>query len=578
MTSVTAATGRPNVVFIICDDLAWGDLACHGNPVPTTTPHLDAMHAGSTRLTRYCSGPLCTPARAGILTGRWHLRTRAIDTYCGRATLDPGEPTIARTLQAAGYTTGCFGKWHLGDNHASRPMDMGFDESLVHLAGGIGQPGDRYENHEREDESYFDPVVVRHGVPEKATGYCTDLFTDECLRFVEAHRDEPFFAYLAFNAPHSPFQIADEWADPYRHAGVPETHAKLYGMVSNIDHNVGRVHAKLAELGLSERTLVVFTSDHGPCGSAQDRTVPPGQGHRWNAKLRGIKGSMYQGGVQVPSLWRWPGQLTEGRDVDTLAATVDILPTLAEFCSADVSRLATAGTPLDGLSLTRWLTADEAPLDRTVFMQWHRGDAPVRYRNYAAITQRWKLTRPHEEAADELYDLARDPHETADVAVAHPDEVLRLRTQYERWFDDVGATRGGRTFDAPMPLLGTTHENPVLLTQNDWRTLDGHEGWRRDDLRGYWRVRVAEGAAAFTVRVRLRRDCPTGRVHLTLDEHEWTTRLPPGEHVVEWTGLRLPEGASRLEAWLHTDEPCPGARHGRFVPALYVEVDAERPV
>jgi len=189
---------KSNILFIICDDLAWGDLACHGNPVPTHTPHLDAIHAAGTRLTRYCSGPLCTPARAGILTGRWHLRTRAFDTYCGRATLDPGEPTIPRTLAAAGYATGCFGKWHLGDNYPSRPMDMGFDESVIHLAGGIGQPGDRYENHEREGDSYFDPVVVRHGVPEKSSGYCSDVFTDECIDFIERRRDTPFFAYLAF--------------------------------------------------------------------------------------------------------------------------------------------------------------------------------------------------------------------------------------------------------------------------------------------------------------------------------------------------------------------------------------------
>ncbi|HCL27596.1 MAG TPA: hypothetical protein DIC52_04060 [Candidatus Latescibacteria bacterium] len=560
---------RPNVVFIICDDLAWGDLACHGNPVPTQTPHLDAMHAASTRLTRYCSGPLCTPARAGILTGRWHLRTRAFDTYCGRATLDPGEPTIAQTLGSAGYASGCFGKWHLGDNFPSRPMDLGFDESVVHLAGGIGQPGDRYENHERETESYFDPVVVRHGVPEPSSGYCSDVFTDECLDFIDKHQQTPFFAYLAFNAPHSPFQIADEWADPYRQAGVNETHAKIYGMVSNIDHNVGRVLARLDELELKERTLVVFTSDHGPCGSAQNRDGSPGERQRWNAGLRDIKGSMYQGGVQVPSFWRWPGHVPAGRDVDDLAATVDVLPTLAQLCGAALPEVG-----VDGISLAPLLTGsgDESS-QRTVFMQWHRGDAPVRYRNYAAITQRWKVTRPHEKATDELYDLQRDPHETADIAVAHPDVVEQLRTEYDNWFDDVGATRGGRTFDPPTVHLGTPHENPVLLTQNDWRTLDGHEGWRSDGLRGYWRVQVEQGTGPYTVRVRMRHGIGTGMVHLALDETEWQAPLPAGEHVVELCGLDLPPGTSRLEAWLHTDTPTPGARHGRFIPALYVEAE-----
>ena len=563
---------RPNILFIICDDLAWGDLACHGNPVPTHTPHLDAIHAAGTRLTRSCSGPLCTPARAGILTGRWHLRTRAFDTYCGRATLDPGEPTIPRTLAAAGYATGCFGKWHLGDNYPSRPMDMGFDESVVHLAGGIGQPGDRYENHEREGDSYFDPVVVRQGVPEKSSGYCSDVFTDECIDFIERRRDTPFFAYLAFNAPHSPLQIADQWADPYRQAGVNETHARLYGMVSNIDHNVGRVLAKLDELGQTDGTLVVFTSDHGPCGSAQNREAPAGERHRWNAGLRGIKGSLYQGGVQVPSFWRWPGQISAGRDVDCLATTVDVLPTLAELCGADLPEPA-----VDGVSLAPLLKGDtdtsEMPA-RTVFMQWHRGDAPVRYRNYAAITQRWKVTRGHEDGADELYDLQRDRHERADIAAAHPDVVVRLRHEYEEWFDDVGATRGARTFDAPTVHLGTAHENPVLLTQNDWRTLEGREGWRSDSLRGYWRVYVEADAGPFTVRVRLRQGAPPGTVVVALDEAEWKTPLPAGDHVVEMKGLDLPPGTSRLEAWLHTDVAHAGARHSRFIPALYVEVES----
>lgn len=560
---------RPNIIFIICDDLAWGDLACHGNPVPTQTPHLDAMHAGSTRLTRYCSGPLCTPARAGIMTGRWHLRTRAFDTYCGRATLDPDEPTIGRMLSEAGYSTGCFGKWHLGDTYGSRPMDMGFEDSLVHLAGGIGQPGDRYENHEREDDSYFDPVLVRQGQPEVASGYCSDVFTDECIRFIDEQQDRPFFTYLAFNAPHTPLQIADEWADPYRQAGVPETHARLYGMVSNIDHNVGRVHAALADRGLADDTLVVFTSDHGPCGSAQDRDQPAGRGHRWNAGLRGIKGSLYQGGVQVPSFWHWPARLAGGRDVDRLASTVDVLPTLAEVSGATLP-----DAPVDGINLLPALSGEAAATSRTVFMQWHRGDAPVRYRNYAAITQQWKLTRPTEDQPDELYDLQRDPHETADVAVAHPDLVAQLRQEYDAWFDDVGATRGARTFDPPTPHIGTSHENPVLLTQNDWRTLDGVEGWRNDGLRGYWRVFVHADSGPFTVRVRMRRDCPTGTVHLCLDEAEWSTHLEEGEHVVEWQGLELPAGTSRLEAWLCTDEPVESARQHRFIPALYVELEA----
>jgi hypothetical protein len=230
----------------------------------------------------------------------------------------------------------------------------------------------------------------------------------------------------------------------------------------------------------------------------------------------------------------------------------------------------------DGVSLVPGLLENSAvaATDRTVFMQWHRGDAPVRYRNYAAITQRWKVTRPHEDAVDELYDLQRDPHETADIAVAHHDVVEQLRSEYDRWFDDVGATRGGRTFDPPTVHLGLDQENPVLLTQNDWRTLDGLEGWRSDGLRGYWRVHVQQNRGTCTARVRMRQGIPAGTVHLALDETMWSAVLPQGGHVVELTGLTLPVGTSRLEARLQTDADYPGARHGRFIPALYVEVTA----
>ena len=184
---------RPNVVVMMMDDLAYGDLACHGNPY-VSTPHLDALYADSVRFTHYASGPMCTPARASLMTGRYHLRTRAIDTFCGRSMIDPGEVTLGHVLQRAGYATGAFGKWHLGDAYPMRACDLGFDETLMHNAGGIGQPGDHRENHWREGEAYFDAVLHRGGVPERSAGYCTDVFADETIRFIEANRDGSFFA------------------------------------------------------------------------------------------------------------------------------------------------------------------------------------------------------------------------------------------------------------------------------------------------------------------------------------------------------------------------------------------------
>ena len=204
-------------------------------------------------------------------------------------------------------------------------------------------------------------------------------------------------------------------------------------------------------------------------------------------------------------------------------------------------------------------------------MQWHRGDAPVRYRNYAVITRQWKLTRPTEDVSDELYDLGVDPTESTDLSDQHPSLVERLRLNYDEWFDDVCTTRGGRTFEPVEVALGTDQENPVLLSQNDWRMV-GPDGWRTDDLRGYWTVRV-EGKGQYDVTVRFRKGVPAGTVHLTLGEVEWSAHLEAGDTACVLGGLSLPHGTARLEAWLHTDEVLESARQGRFIPGLYVEID-----
>jgi len=240
----------PNLIFIICDDLAWGDLACHGNP-HVATPHLDALHTQSTRLTRYGSGPVCTPARAAVMTGRYPHRTGAIDTYLGRSMMHADETTLAHVLRDAGYAPCLSGKWHLGDEYPMRPHDQGFDAALYHRGGGLRQPA----NLNYPDDSYFDPLLMHNGRATHTAGYCSDVYTDHATQFMAAHRDRPFFCYLAYNAPHSPFEVADDLAQPYLDAGLPEKTARLYAMVSNIDANVGRVMHQLDTLGLADDTL-----------------------------------------------------------------------------------------------------------------------------------------------------------------------------------------------------------------------------------------------------------------------------------------------------------------------------------
>ncbi len=543
---MTPQTDRPNVLIVIMDDLAYGDLACHGNPY-TQTAHLDRLRDQSTRLSHYCSGPVCTPARAALMTGRYPYRTRAIDTYCGRSMIDPDEITLAERLRDAGYATCISGKWHLGDCYPVRAMDQGFGEALVHNGGGLSQPG----NFGRDD--YFDPQLMHNGRLIDSRGYCTDLFTDHCIDFISNHRAERWFCYLGTNAPHTPLIVADEWAERYRELGLPEPWAKLYGMVDNIDMNVGRVLGALDEMNLADDTLVIYTSDHGPCGSAH----ADGRS-RFNADLRGIKGSEFQGGVKAPCFWRWPGRFAAGRDLDRLANPIDFLPTLGAACGFAPP----TGLTIDGVNLLPLLTGetDEADWpDRTVFLQWHRGDLPERFRNAAAIGQRYKWYRPGGVRPDEpigdpqLFDLQADPLEQHDLAADQPDLAARMQAEYERWFDDVSSTRGDTPADnymCPNIIAGTAHENPTVLTQQDGRLYGGApEGWGVDHPM-WWQVELPK-AQAFDIRVNL-----PGELH---GEATLTLRWQHVEQSINVTGemdhhtfenTELPAGAGRFEATL----------------------------
>jgi arylsulfatase A-like enzyme len=530
-----------NVVVIMMDDLGWGDLACHGNPY-VRTPRLDALHEDSLRFTRYLSGPMCTPARASLMTGRYHHRTRAIDTFCGRSMIDPGETTLGHVLQRAGYRTGGFGKWHLGDAYPMRACDLGFDETLMHNAGGIGQPGDHPENHWREGEAYFDPVLHRNGRPERHTGYCTDVFTDAAIELVTSGV-QPFFCYLATNAPHTPLQIDDVWVEPYRELGLNETFARMYGMVENIDWNVGRLLDSLPP-----NTLVLYTSDHGPCPSARDAR----EGQRWNAGLRGEKGSLYQGAVKVPCFWRVPG-VAGGIDDGRVASPIDVLPTIASLVGAPLP----SGVHLDGIDLFA------PPAERDLFLQWHRGDRPERYRDFAVVSPPWKLY------GDELYDLDADPGEADDVAPSQPAVVTDLRARYDAWFDDISAAG----FEPPRIVIGSPVADPVLLTRQDWHIEGGDgdmgeiAGWLAT-TRGWWDVTVEESDAY--------------DVDVLLDPFTWsrpaffrTISLQIGDvvHELPWVlqvtrytfrDVALPDGPLRIEAWASSSS--------KRESALYVEV------
>jgi arylsulfatase A-like enzyme len=546
----------PNVIVLVTDDQGYGDLGFHENPV-LRTPRLDQLARESARFTRFYVSPVCSPTRASLLTGRYHYRTGVVDTYIGRSLMHPDETTLAEVLGEAGYRTGIFGKWHLGDNYPMRPIDQGFDEALVHKGGGIGQPSDPPDG-----RSYFNPVLQHNGVAVRKQGYCSDVYTDAALGFIEANRARPFLVWLAFNAPHTPLEVPEDYERRYREMNLAasrfpdrgrsiapayseETTAKIYGMVENIDDNVGRLLDQLERLDLTSRTVVIFLTDNGP------------QQPRYNSGFRGLKGTVYEGGIRVPFFIRWPGHVAAGRSIDRIAAHIDVMPTLLEICRVK----APAVLRMDGVSLWPLLQgADGDWPERTLFLQWHRGDIPSSGRAFAAVTQTYKLVQADGTGegpwtptrSPELFHLVDDAFEMTDRAAAEPGVSADLQRAYERWFADVTAQRDYR---APSRIhLGTAHENPTVLTRQDWRGPDA--GWAPRS-RGFWEVDVRE-AGAHTVTIYFAASRENRRARVKIGEVSAEISAAAGATALTFENLQLDTGPSRLEAWLDMGETSVG--------------------
>ncbi len=521
----------PNVVLVLTDDQGYADLGCHGNP-HLKTPNIDRFAAEAVEFTRFYVSPVCAPTRASLMTGRYNYRTGVTDTWFGRATMAAGEFTLAEALKEIGYATGIFGKWHLGDTYPYRPEDQGFDEVLMHRGGGIAQPSCPPGN------SYFDPLLLHNGTMKKFAGYCMDIYTDATIRFIEANKNKPFFAYLATNTPHTPLQVSDEYANPYREAGLAEETAKTYGMIANIDDNFGRMLAKLKELKLAQNTIVIFMSDNGPHIFSEDRFA---------GSLRGEKTEVFEGGIRVPFFIRWPERLDGGRTIDRIAAHIDLMPTLLDACKTPAPQ----SVEFDGTSLMPLLLdAGRNWPDRTLFFQWHRGDEPSSYRNFAAVGQQYKLiqNRNHwqtERAPQfELFDLENDPGETKDLATKQPETTERFKKAYNAWFSDVCA----QGFSPSPAWIGTAHENPVVLTQQDRR---GATGWGdgRYHPDAYWPVRVMiEGD--YTATLHLYDPAETdGHACLKAGDREFHAPISKGAAEYTFEKIHLKKGDLNITAW-----------------------------
>lgn len=482
----------PNIVFILTDDQGYGDLACTGNPF-LKTPHIDRFHQDALRLTDFHVGPTCAPTRAGLLTGHYCNSTGVWHTVGGRSLLREQEYTLADALSAAGYTTGIFGKWHLGDSHPYRPHERGFQKAIYHGGGGISQMPDYWGN------DYFDDTYFVNGEPQKFEGYCTDVFFDQALQFIEENRERPFFCYLSCNAPHAPWNVEDRYADPYRQAGVPENRARYYGMIENVDENFGRLCERLQSLGIEENTLLIFMTDNGTLGGCE--VTPEGfVTEGFNAGMRGIKGSPHEGGHRVPFFLRCPSlNLTGGRDIDSLTANIDFMPTLLDLCGVKPPE----SLNFHGISLRPLLEGKETgELEkRIVVTDSQRMANPIKWRRSCSMRGKWRLIE-----GQFLYNLAEDPEQRQDVADQYPDIVAELREGYEEWWE---LCKPQYTQETPIHI-GPDLE--VCLTGHDWRIDDCchpeshpyHQGHVRMGLmaNGRWELEVKAGG---TYRFELRR-------------------------------------------------------------------------
>ncbi len=456
---------QPNVIVILTDDQGYGDLSCHGNPI-LKTRNLDRLHSQSVRFTDFHAAPMCSPTRGQLMTGLDALRNGATFPATERSRLRRGIPTMADVFAANGYVTGIFGKWHLGDNYPYRPMERGFQTAKYHLSYGLSSSSDF-------DNDYFDGRYIDKGNVHKFTGYCTDFWFREAMQWIDSQRAQrkPFFCYLPTNVPHSPYWVAEQYATPYRKDGLP---AAFYGMISNLDDNIGQLETFLEKSGLRENTILIFLTDNG---------TPAG--HRvHNAGMRGTKRTLYEGGHRVPCFLRWPGgKLSVAGDVDEAAQVQDLLPTLIDLCALRQS------AAFDGRSLAPLLRGGTNSLaGRMMVVQY--GILPQKW-DACVIWGKWRLVH-----GKELYHIGADPGQKQDVAEAHREVAQRMRDHYETWWAGVEPVLG-----EPSPVtVGSSRENPVLLNSADWIEFDCND-WQCVSAAGGgprgrpWNVFVERGGA-----------------------------------------------------------------------------------
>lgn len=446
---------QPNVVIVVTDDQGYGDVAAHGNPV-IKTPNIDRLISESTSLSDYHVAPTCSPTRSALLTGHWTNRTGVWHTVNGRSMLRANEITLGQLFKDGGYRTGMFGKWHLGDNYPYRPEDRGFTEVYRHGGGGVGQTPDVWDN------AYFDGAYFHNGEIEKAKGFCTDVFFSQANQFISrcATEKKPFLAYISTNAPHGPLHCPTKYLEMYKDQSA--NIASFFGMITNIDDNVGKTRALLKSLGIYENTIFIFTTDNGTASGTKV----------FNAGMRGQKGSEYDGGHRVPFVVHWPqGALDKKRTETTLTHAVDVVPTLLDMCGLSKP----SSLKFDGASLKELLNpfSDVDWPDRYLVTDSQRVRDPIKWRKSAVMSQKWRLVN-----GTQLYEIQKDPGQKLDVASQHPKVVADMRAFYEKWWAELEPTFAQTT----EIYIGHAKAPKVTLTGHDWIQNSGPP-WNQGHIR-----------------------------------------------------------------------------------------------
>ena len=554
---------KPNVILIMTDDMGYGDVGINGNTM-LKTPHLDELATQSVRMTDFHVDPTCAETRAALMTGRYSCRTGVWHTINGRSILREDELTMAEVFEHNGYATGIFGKWHLGDNYPFMPWHRGFQESLIHGGGGVTQTPDLWRN------DYYDDTYFRNGKPEPQKGYCTDVFFDATLEFVNQNRDKPFFAYLATNAAHGPYLCPDKFSQPYLDQGVEKTMSAFYGMIASIDENVGKLCKKLTEWDLDRDTILIFMSDNG---TARGMLKPAAleKGYAWtgfNGGFSGTKSSNQEGGHRIPFFVRWPaGKIGGGNENATLTSHFDLLPSFVDMCELKMPR----EVKFDGQSLKElWLTPDDETdlTNRTLVVHSQRVETPVKWKRCSVMKQNWRLIN-----GKYLYDLETDRAQKKDISKQHPKIVAELRSSYDAWWDSVS-----EKFSQYVRIpLGSQAEPDVLLTCHDWHATEGEVPWNQGKIRsdlssnGFWAVDVMQpGKYEITLRVRptgVKYKFKSGKARIKVGEQEQQVSIEEGQDAITMS-IDLPAGPALLQTWISEGKKVRGA--------YYVDVNQVR--